>query len=289
VIPDRDVAACLARLAREAIVPAAACASVSWRGLHISFSAQRQWRQVVLAATISAGYASLPVELSQAWTSKGQHWRIEKEITARIDGAAATARRLRDDIQDLQRRAADATRRSGEPFPQAAELEAARARRDAIEQDIRDAAAPPQDDNAAAPPGDDDLAAAGTGDLLAMTGLEDVQEITFIPAMILPDTGERPGGAGQDRLTVPLAAQDVPAPPAAALAGRVRAPVLGRADPPPAGRRLPGHAHRSRRAGPPVPARRPHRHFPRPRDAAHPLRRGDHRRLHRPRPRKRPP
>jgi len=137
-------------------------------------------------ATITAGYGGLPVELSAAWTTKGQHWRIEKEIRSCVDRAAAAAEQLRREIGDLQQRAADATRRIGEPFPRAAELEAARARRDVIEQDIRDAAAPPDDNSTAAPPGCDDLSAAAAHDARAMAGMHDAQEITCTPAMISP-------------------------------------------------------------------------------------------------------
>ncbi len=183
-IPGHDVPATLARLAREAMA-SAAYGAVSWRGLHISFSAERKWRQITPVATISAGSASLPVELNAAWTVKGQHWRIEKEITSSADGAAAEAGRLRGEIEDLQQRIADATRRIGEPFPQAAELEAARARRDAIEQDIRDAAAP-QDDADAAPGHDEDLADAAPSDAVAIAEMPDAQEVTFAPAMITP-------------------------------------------------------------------------------------------------------
>ena len=89
---------------------------------------------MILVATISVGLSDLPVEFNPAWTEKGQHWRIEKEITDRIDGAAAKAERLRREIGDLEQRVADAARRIAEPFPRAAELEAARSRRDGIEQ-----------------------------------------------------------------------------------------------------------------------------------------------------------
>lgn len=188
-IPDDDVAVCLARLAREAMASAVSCGMVKWRGLHVSFSAGRKWRQIIPVATISAGSASLPVELNAVWTTKGQHWRIEKEIRSGAEGAAADAERLRSEIEDLRLRAADASRRIGEPFPQADELEAARARRDAIEQDIRDAAAP-QDDSTTAPPGQDEgLATAAIRDAPVMAGMDGAQEITFIPATISPAMG----------------------------------------------------------------------------------------------------
>jgi len=241
-IPDQDVAACLARLTAESMAPDAVYRSVSWRGLHLSFSAERSWRQVTPVATISAGPASLTVELGAAWTAKGQHWRIEKEIRSAIAGAAATAEGLRAEIRDLRQRAADATRRIGEPFPQAAELEAARARRDAIEQDIRDAAAP-QGDGATAP-ADPDHLTDGIADGIAMTGTPNTdltgmhdamtrmndaawtgtqvdQEITFVPAMISPRIAVPADDEGlADVLSRPAAAQDglAPSPVGEALA-----------------------------------------------------------------------
>jgi hypothetical protein len=173
--------------------------AVSWRGLHISFSADRQWRQVFPVATIRAGTASLPVELSAAWTTKGQHWRIEKELRSHADTAAADATRLRDEIEDLRRRAADATRRIGEPFPQAAELGTARVRRDAIEQAIR----------AAAAPGERGDAEPGSADGLAgavMTGMHDGPEVEVIPAMVAPSVD---GGVREWAVDSELAADDV--------------------------------------------------------------------------------
>jgi hypothetical protein len=137
-------------------------------------------------ATLRAGVASLAVELNPAWTAKGQYWRIEKEITASAKGADAAAERLRGEIEDLRRRVADATRRTGEPFPQAASLETARARRDAIQQEIRDAAAPPEDDSGEPGPVHDDLLGAAMDDALALAGMDSAQEVTFTPAMISP-------------------------------------------------------------------------------------------------------
>ena len=131
---------------------------------------------MILVATISAGLSALPVEFNPAWTAKGQHWRIEKEITDHIDGAAAQAERLRGEIGDLEQRVADAARRIAEPFPRAAELEAARSRRDAIEHQIRDAATTPDDTTetwSSAMPGevDDDLASVTFHDDLGLAGL----------------------------------------------------------------------------------------------------------------------
>jgi N12 class adenine-specific DNA methylase len=230
-IPGYDVPACLARLAREAMASAASYEMVIWRGLRISFSAERKWRQIIPVATISAGSASLPVELSAAWTTKGQHWRIEKEIKSCAEGAGAAAERLRHEIQDLRQRAADATRRVGEPFPQAAELETARARRDDLEQDIRDAAAPP-DDGTAMPPGQDgDLAAAATHDALAMAGMHDAQEITFTPALISPTMGTLDEAGDPDPASAPPVQQsDPPSPSAGELAGAASAARPGEPD-----------------------------------------------------------
>jgi hypothetical protein len=283
VIPGQDVPAILARLAREAMA-SAGYGAVSWRGLHISFSAERKWRQIIPVATISAASVSLPVELNAAWTVKGQHWRIEKEITSCAGGAAAAAGRLRSDVEDLQQRVADTTRRIGEPFPQAAELEAARARRDAIEQDIR-AAAAPQDDADAAPGHDEDLADAALSDAIAIAGMQDAQEVTFTPAVITPgvavpaehareitaisflvppDTAELPedtcertptsllGPPAMANLLGPPAMADVPSPPATPdLLGPPRTADLSS---PPGTAELPGVTPDTLPIRPPVPA-----------------------------------
>jgi N12 class adenine-specific DNA methylase len=248
-IPGDLVAGHLARLTGEAMAPEPLYRPANWRGLQIRFAAERSWRQAIPVATISAGPASVPVQLNAAWTAKGQHWRIEKEITTAITGAGATADALRGEVRDLRQRAADATRRISEPFPQAAELEAARARRDAIEQDIRDAAAP-QDDSAAAQAGadglddaaaNDEYAAAGLdgatmNDALAMAGMHDAvltgtlatDEITFVPALISPQAA---APAGDDwRADQPITwtgGQDVPVPPAADGEPAARAAVRG--------------------------------------------------------------
>ena len=204
VIPSPDTATCLARLCRDAMA-SSGYGMVLWRGLRISFSAERKWRQITPIATISAGTASLLIELNPAWTVKGQYWRIEKELTASADGAAAAAQRLRREIEDLRQRVTDATRRTGEPFPQAADLEAARARRDAIQQDIRDAAAAPEDGTGGELPG------AAMDDALAMAGMDSTQEVTFTPARISPQItvpAENAGHAGS---------LDSPAGPASAV------------------------------------------------------------------------
>ena len=189
VIPGCDVPASLARLARDAMA-SAGYGTVNWRGLHISFSAERKWKQIIPVATMRAGAASLPVELNAAWTVKGQHWRIEKEVTSIASETMSAAQRLRDEADDLRQRTADATRRIGEPFPQAAELETARARRDAIEQAIRDAAAP-QDDLTPSQDADPDLAGAATLDAVAMAGLRDTEEPGVAPVLPPAPTSEQ--------------------------------------------------------------------------------------------------
>ncbi len=177
-IPAADVPGYLGKLAGQAI-GSNGYGTAIWRGVRVDFSARRSWRQVVLVATISAGLSDLPVEFNLAWVQKGQHWRIEKEITDHIDCAAAHAGRLRGEISDLGQRIAGATRRIAGPFPRAVELEAARTRRDRIEQQIRDAATTP-DDNADAPPEpDDDLGEVTVHDDLGMAGLDGDHDITF--------------------------------------------------------------------------------------------------------------
>jgi hypothetical protein len=126
------------------------------------------------------------VDLNPAWMMKGQHWRIEKELTSRILGATAEAERLRADIEDLRQRVTDATRRIAEPFPQAGELEASRARRDAIEQAIRDAAAPTENGDGD-PATSHDLAIPEASVPPDVTRLADSQEIIhFGPATVWP-------------------------------------------------------------------------------------------------------
>ena len=177
-IPAGDVPGHLGALVARALAPAG-YAAVSWRRLRITFSAERSWRSVVPVATVSAGLDSLTVELNPAWAAKGQHWRIERELTGRIAGAATEAERLRADITDLRQRVADATTRINEPFPQSTELEAARARRDGIEQQIRDAAAPPSDSTDTPSGTTDDEAAGITVDDLALSGLDGDHEVTI--------------------------------------------------------------------------------------------------------------
>jgi N12 class adenine-specific DNA methylase len=191
--------------------------AVTWRGLRVSFSAERKWRQVVLAATISAVTDSLTVELNPAWAAKGQQWRIERELTARMEGAGAEAERLRGETEDLKRRIADAAARISEPFPQAAELEAARARRDAIEQQIRDAAASPDADTDTAPglAGEqdaalaiDDLAFSGAGGDHQVTVFTAESAFVFDPAPV-DSAGNSPSpGVAASPETVPSQAAD---------------------------------------------------------------------------------
>ena len=205
-IPGHDVPAVLARLAREAMA-STGYRAVSWRGLRISFSAERKWREIIPVATVWASSSTLPVELNASWTVKGQHWRIEKEITSCAEGAAAEAGRLRGQLEDLRQRVADATRRIGEPFPQAAELEAARSRRDIVEQDIRAAAAPQDDADAA--PGHDELADAALTDVAAMAGMQDAHEVTFVPAVITPDAARLAGSAREITATSGLVPPEI--------------------------------------------------------------------------------
>jgi hypothetical protein len=246
VIPGCDVPASLARLARDAMA-SAGYGTVSWRGLHISFSAERKWQQIIPVATIRAGAASLPVELNAAWTVKGQPWRIEKEITSTASQTAAAAQRLRDEADDLRQRTADATRRIGEPFPQAAELEAARARRDAIEQAIREAAAP-QDDLVLSQDSDPDLIGAPTLDAVAAAGLPDAEEpgvASVLPAAavlseqlqpiaIVPDRANQQTAAEADDVGVANALQ---LPTMRAVGGAERSAGEVAADPGRSGRR----------------------------------------------------
>jgi len=249
-IPSDAVPGHLGMLAEQALA-SAGYASATWRGLHISFSAERNWRQVLPVATISAATDSLAVELNPAWTAKGQHWRIERELTTRVDGAAAEAERLHGDIEDLRQRAADATTRISEPFPQSAELEAARARRDAIEQQIRDAAAPTGDGTDAPSGGADDRDARVTIDDLALTGLDSDHEVTVFTAetafAFTPDTAFAPhpaistaaDSAGSASVNEPAGEAGPVLVPASAR-GEVVVPEPAQAGPPAMGTVLPG-------------------------------------------------
>ena len=142
VIAGHDAAGYLARQVVNAMASTGTYAAVSWRGLRIGFDAERHWRDIKPFATIRAGGACLTAGLNPAWTAKGQHWRIEKESQSAVADAGRISRRLRAEVEDLAKRIADASKRVGEPFPHTTELEAARARRDAIEQAIRDTATP---------------------------------------------------------------------------------------------------------------------------------------------------
>ncbi len=185
-IPEPEVAGYLARLTSETMAFAGGYSSLSWRGLHISVRADRKWRAITPVATVSAGAADLTVELNPAWTAKGQHWRIEKEIRTAVDGAAGTARWQRDDIDDLRQRVTDAAKRIGEPFPHAAELETARARRDAIEQEIRDAAAPHEADVSVRDGHDHDT--ASSHEVPDLAGADDAELVTITPVLTWPET-----------------------------------------------------------------------------------------------------
>ena len=196
-IPEPEVATRLAHLAQEAMASTGSNVMVTWRGLRITFSAQRGWRQIIPVAVVSAGAADLTVELNPAWTMKGQHWRVEKQIRSDIDDTAATAGQLRGEIEDLRKRISDASRRLGEPCPQAAELEAARLRRDGIEQAIRDAAAP-----------QDDQAAVAANQELAVIDVDDSYQVTFTPAKVSPPAGEQVAVRPESALSGNLSAAD---------------------------------------------------------------------------------
>jgi hypothetical protein len=172
--------------------------------------ADRKWRQVAVGAMITAGVSSsITAELNPAWTAKGQHWRIEREIRAAIDGATDTAQRARDDIADLRHRISEANRRISEPFPHAAELETARNRRDDIEQQIRDAATPPEETgDADGTPGKAEAAARADLGLAseaawpepAVAGDDDREEYTIIPVTTWPEAtsaNDNPADPGQ--------------------------------------------------------------------------------------------
>jgi N12 class adenine-specific DNA methylase len=189
-IPEPEVAQHLAHLARDAMASTGPLEAASWQGLGVTFSARRGWRQIIPVARVSAGARYLTVELNPAWTTKGQHWRIEKQIRSDVGDAAAASVRLRGEIDDLRKRIADASRRLDEPFPQAAELEAARTRRDAIEQAIRDAAAPQEDQ------------ADATSGLEPSIDADDTYQVTFLPAAISPGVS---GGQDPDAPDEPTA------------------------------------------------------------------------------------
>jgi N12 class adenine-specific DNA methylase len=184
------------------------------RGLRIAFSARRDWRQEACVATISAGRAELPVEFSPSWVQKGQHWRIEKELADRVTGAAGQAERLREQVAELETRVADAQRRMAEPFPRAAELEAARVRRDQIEQQIREAATVPGDGEKPAPAAGivPDRAAERRHADLGLAGLGEGHEVVVFTPEIAHEWASSaeallvvPDGAAESGTTGPLA------------------------------------------------------------------------------------
>jgi N12 class adenine-specific DNA methylase len=184
-IRDDAVAGHLADLVGKVATGELTYPEATWRGLNVCFDAQREWRDVRLFARISAGTARITVPLNPVWTAQGQHWRILREIKSGIDQAPGTAGDLRAEAEDLRQRIADAERRIGEPFAHAADLEAARARRDAIEQAIRDAAAPPAggakpdvDGEAETPPGGEQE----NGEVYAIEAIgapEDAERVTI--------------------------------------------------------------------------------------------------------------
>jgi outer membrane murein-binding lipoprotein Lpp len=230
-IPEDDIAAHLAHLCDQVMAGEREYASVRWRGLTVGFHVNRQWRHANPVATIYAGGASIANDLRAVWTRKGQHWRIVTELTAVVDGAGSAAQQLRAEIDDLRQRVADAQRRVGEPFAQAADLEAARARRDAIEQAIRDSAEPKPGTE---PPGQPGAGAAeepeqGSVDLDADS--PETVRITSVSTWPDDSTADPEADVGQVLVLAPLPLSDEPiaaaAEPAPAHAGADRAALDG--------------------------------------------------------------
>jgi hypothetical protein len=213
-IPEDHVPGHLAYLAAQAMEPDARLQPATWRGLRISFSKTGIWREASPAATITAGTASLTVGLSPVWVSKGQHWRIEKEIRAAIDDAEVTARQARAEIADLRKRIADANTRIGEPFAHTAELEAARARRDSIEAAIRDAATPTAGQD---PETETDRGCGGADEVYRIDSLDadDGEERVTITSVLAPHRADLDGD---------LSAGSPPAGPETSTSGLAKKP-----------------------------------------------------------------
>ncbi len=213
-IPSDGVATELAHLVGQA-VDGTGYPAARWRGLLISFTAERRWRELAATATISIGGSALTADLNPAWTAKGQQWRIEKTIKDVIEEAQHHAARMRDDIADLRQRIADANKRIGEPFPHAAELETARARRDAIDQAIRDAATPSRETQPAAE-ADESTAAAEVYQIETVDPGDDGERITITTAQLWTE----PAAPRSERPKV--AASATPEPESPCPAGHTR-------------------------------------------------------------------
>ena len=108
-------------------------------------------------------------------------------------------------------------------FPRPPTWKPPAARRDAIQQEIREAAAPPEEGGADPDPGRDDLLDEAADDALAMTGMCEAQEVTFTPAMISPQIAAHANDTGHPGIPDPPA--DVPGPAPASAVTHEAGPV----------------------------------------------------------------
>jgi N12 class adenine-specific DNA methylase len=140
-ITSEDLPTHLGTLVESTIAKGYCDGHVQWRGLHIDFTATKNWRDTDLAARVTTNTRHrIDVPLKEAWTAKGQHWRIRDAITTAIHNAPQTAAATRENITVLQQRITENNAALNQPFPDAAALDAAREHRATLETAIREQA-----------------------------------------------------------------------------------------------------------------------------------------------------
>ncbi|KAA2261520.1 hypothetical protein F0L68_17255 [Solihabitans fulvus] len=136
VDPD-DLPRTLGTLATAAVVDSRTATGLTWRDLEIGFRATRLSSGTALDAVIRLAWnREYAVQLELLWTRKGQQYRIRDEIVNRVTDAASDAAHFKDLISSSRQHIADAERQLGTPFPHAADLATAQARRDALDAEL---------------------------------------------------------------------------------------------------------------------------------------------------------
>ena len=140
-LPKDEEIAVLGALAESTLAKGYCSGAVQWRGLTIDFTANTQWRETELAARITTpDRHRITASLKAAWAAKGQHWRIRDAIAAAVTDAHLTTTATRENIDVLKQRIAEHDAALGQPFSEAATLEAARTRRALLDVAIREQA-----------------------------------------------------------------------------------------------------------------------------------------------------
>jgi hypothetical protein len=144
-LPDEEVSGVVAAAARQAMTGQGMSVRCgSWRGLPVQAVAVRRWREWALCTRISAGAASVDVELGDKWLQKGQEWRIGDALRTAVDAAPERAVAMRERALARRAEAERARVQSEQPFEHSEALRGAVARRDAIQSEIAASVVEPQ-------------------------------------------------------------------------------------------------------------------------------------------------